>query len=320
MRPSRVCRLVVCAILCVCASSGNQTNVHDSRIDDDRRRDSRTTYADEFHQESGFERKLIPIKSPRSKQFVTMPLEPDAEILPAHYAGVESPGVDHMELRYAETQSLSTVPESRNTGQAKGSQQVSKKRKSEIEAGRGGRERTVSFEKGRKGDRLKKKKKTEYSEAGGRRKTNSEREDDSNGKEERVEGHDGSTYRKTGKGNVDTKAVGFRNVYHRDEYNKDHDFYDNDDHGGHSKKHGRYNEKHIAIEGTFEKGGDKGSGFEQEALRKQATGKNSQAERESKGHDARRGYDGFFKNFQGFAKQAGGNEGEKFGFVVAKAR
>lgn len=44
----------------------------------------------------------------KNKPFARLPLvpEPDAEMLPAHYTGVKPPGVDHMEMRSADSESL----------------------------------------------------------------------------------------------------------------------------------------------------------------------------------------------------------------------
>ncbi|XP_076628011.1 uncharacterized protein LOC143345100 [Colletes latitarsis] len=304
MRISRGGWYVVYAILCIYVRSTIQIDVTDDDDDDDddggndpeidARQDFRGTSREEFPPEPVFERKLIPIKSPRMQKFVMLPLEPDAEILPAHYTSVKPPGVDHMEYKYAETQILEAIPTIQLSGKTDQSGGTINQTK-----------RVVTIEKGQEGDDRKEKKKTRYTEAAGKKKTHFERDNDSKSEEKQAGGQAGSVYGRYNDDNVNRKAAGFRNVYHKDEYKKDHDFYDNDDHGGHSKKHGRYNEKHIAVEGTFKKGDNKGSRFDEAELRKEGTTKNSRAEQESKGHHARRGYDEFFKNFQGFVKHTG---------------
>ncbi|XP_076231310.1 uncharacterized protein LOC143177323 [Calliopsis andreniformis] len=316
MRISKNRWYTVCAVLWSCAHCGWAYA----------RADSTFTEIDDLSRDDGYERKLIPIMSPRvnPRRLPTrpLPLEPDAELLPAHYTGVKSPGVDHMELKYAESQILKASPKAKassKSSEGRSVEEESRGQESEIESSKTGRQRVGSFEKGQKGDQLKTKQKTEYTEAGGKKRKHSDRDNNSRYEKEQATRERGASYRKKGSGNVDRKAAGFHNVYHKDEYNRDHDFYDNDDQGGHLKKHGRYKEKHVAIEGTFKKGNDRDSGFDEAELHKEGVARKSQVEGESKGHDARRGYDGFFENFQGFAKQGGRDEGKRFHFGKTNA-
>lgn len=318
MRISRIGWQAVYAVLCVCVGSTVTRAIYASHA-------FRETRGDDLPDGSGYEKRLIPIRPPRvgMKRLTTLPLEPDAEMLPAHYTGVKPPGVDHMELKYAESQVLkaaSIIQVPGKSSQDKDTRQTSVNQNSEIEASDGGHQRVGSFEKGQKGDRLTKKHRTEYAEDGGKRKTHSDRDNDSGHEEERAGRRGGESHRRKNSGNVDHKATGYRNVYHKDEYNRDHDFYDNDDHGGHLKKHGRYNEKHIATEGTFKKGDGTDSSLDGAELHKEGIARSSRVEGESKGHDARRGYSGFFENLQELAKQGDKNEGKRFGFAEAKAR
>nr|XP_012145730.1 PREDICTED: uncharacterized protein LOC105663118 [Megachile rotundata] len=202
-------------------------------------------------------KKLIPIKEPRASKILAPPLEPDAEMLPAHYEGVKPPGVDHMELKYAETKDAKVSVDQSNDQSAK-----LNKKKGNVKTEH---EKVVSVEKGQKGEDVTQKKKTEHVEGGG---------------EKRVKDARGGT-------------TGYRNVYHKDEYNKNHDFYDNDDHGGHTKHHGRYNERHVATEGSFKNGK---SNFEVAEHYKPETQKLKVVPVE--GH-------GFLENFQGYVRQKG---------------
>ncbi|XP_017754874.1 PREDICTED: uncharacterized protein LOC108547037 [Eufriesea mexicana] len=298
-------RHAVYALLCVCVhcTIAQTDDVHqaDWKTHEseaiEKRPDFRAVSDDDFSPETSFQKKLIPIKEPRvEKNFrmLTLPLEPDAEMLPAHYTGVKPPGVDHMELKYAESQVSHTVPKSEpliKTTQVADTRQVAKKHETKAGSGETGQQKASSYEAGQKGDRLKKKKKTKYVESGAK---------------------------KGAHGNQENS--GYRNVYHKDEYKKNHDFYDNDDHGGHSKKHGRYNEKHVAIEGTFKRGGASDANFGEAEHHKQGISGNSRINGESKGQEIRRGYDGFLQNFQGFAKQTGRDNGKRFGFGQIKVR
>lgn len=250
---------------------------------------------DEPFYRTSFQKMLIPIKEPRvDKNFrmFRMPLEPDAEILPAHYTGVKPPGVDHMELKHADSQISQTVPkiESLKKFEQAGNQQLSKNQESASVTGEKGYQKASSFEKAYKGDSLKKKEKTRYIEAGGKKKVHENRENNSGQRAEQIGSKKGGKHKKKDSSQVDHKAAGYRNVYHKDEYKKNHDFYDNDDHGGHSKEHGRYKEKYVTIEGKFKKGDAHDFSFDESELRKRKISGNSQAGGETKGHKARRSY------------------------------
>lgn len=330
MAPSEKMRIY--ALLCVCvhwaiaqAKDVDQVNWKTRQSEDVEERPSFGSIdGEEFP--TSFQKKLIPIKEPRvEKNFrmLSLPLEPDAEMLPAHYTGVKPPGVDHMELKSAESQVSQALPKVeplRQATQVGDTRQVAKKQGTRSSSGETGHQKTSSYESGQKGDRLKNKKKSRYVESGGKKKAHSNQENSSGSKADQAGGHKGANYQTKSNGHVDHKAGGYRNVYHKDEYKKNHDFYDNDDHGGHSKKHGRYNEKHVAIEGTFKRGDAGDSGFAEVELHKHGTSGNSRGNGESRGHELRRGYDGFLKNFQGFAKQTARDNGKRLGFGQIKAR
>ncbi|XP_076300118.1 uncharacterized protein LOC143218668 [Lasioglossum baleicum] len=282
--------------------------------------DTKQSYVEfeDLTRENDYQSRLIPIKAPRvDKHLTTLSLEPEAEMLPAHYTGVKPPGVDHMELRYAESQVSEVNPRHQSL---RGSNQHGASRQTSGSSHDVQRQKLATLEKGQKGDHQKEKQKSQYIESGGKKKSHSEKDADSGHEETRAGGKAGNSHQKKKNDYLDSKVGGYRNVYHKDEFKRDHDFYDNDDEGGHLKKHGRYKENHVAAEGTYKKGASRNAGSDEAETGKKGAAKNSRAEQESKGHVAGRGYDGFFKNFQGFAKQASQAENGKFGFAEAKGR
>lgn len=290
--------------LCVYAYSSvaititHADNPHDStwKISEDIGTDQRSKETDDEPVEISFQKKLIPIKEPRiSNNFQTlrMPLEPDAEILPAHYTGIKPPGVDHMELRHADTRIVPKIESLKNFGQAD-TQRPSENQESDSLIG----------EKSQKDDTLRKTKKTQREETGREKKLHEGRGNDSNKETEQIGSKEGDNKKEKDRSQVNRKVAGYRNVYHKDEYKKDHDFYENDDDGGHSKKHGKYREKYVAREGAFNKGSARDSGFDEGELRKQGISGDSRAGEETKAHETWNGHDGFFKNFHGF-REAG---------------
>ncbi|XP_026297055.1 uncharacterized protein LOC102654660 isoform X3 [Apis mellifera] len=135
--------------------------------------------------EMNFQKKLIPIKEPRKNLGIfALPLEPDAEMLPLHYTSVKPPGVDHMELKYAESQVSRVVPK---VERADDSRQVAKKSKSN-EGNEEGYREVSSFEKGQRGDSLRKRKRTQRVETGGKKKVEHNRGSNSGQKMKRTKG------------------------------------------------------------------------------------------------------------------------------------
>ncbi|XP_058804499.1 histidine-rich glycoprotein-like [Phymastichus coffea] len=58
------------------------------------------------------------------------------------------------------------------------------------------------------------------------------------------------------------RVTGFHNVYHKDEYKKDTDFYDEDHDGGHYEKYGAYDAHHTDEAGGYEKDGKHDAGYD----------------------------------------------------------
>ncbi|EAT41075.1 AAEL007264-PA, partial [Aedes aegypti] len=54
-----------------------------------------------------------------------------------------------------------------------------------------------------------------------------------------------------------SKTTGYHNVYHKDEFKKEHIFYDTSDHSGNFKKYGSSHKEHSNDEAEFAKGGHK---------------------------------------------------------------
>ncbi|CAD1475735.1 unnamed protein product, partial [Heterotrigona itama] len=297
------------AVLCVCACSSvaitityvENPHANKWKISEDIGTSQLSKETDDEPVGISFQRKLIPIKEPRiGKNFQTfrMPLEPDAEILPAHYTGVKPPGVDHMELRHADSQTVPKIEPSNNFEQTD-TQRSSGNQESDGLTGERQRQMISSFEKSQRDDTLRKTKNTQREETGEEKKLHEGRENDSNEETEQTVSKRGGDNKEK-----DRKVAGYRNVFHKDEYKKNHDFYENDDHGGHSKKHGKYREKYVASEGEFNKGSARDSGFDEAELREQGISGDSRATGETKAHETRNGHDGFFKNFHGF-REAG---------------
>ncbi|XP_043269185.1 uncharacterized protein [Venturia canescens] len=227
---------------------------------------------------------------------VSLPLklEPDAEMLPAHYRGVESPGVDHMEILSIDSSGMST---NSKTAVADGTKMVTGARVVS------GDKTSEGFEKGLRIKAAKENRKGEYNEAAGKKKTHEEIDESFRGLKHETSGDKGVKSKVEAQRHKGHNAAGYRNVYHKDEYKKDADFYDNDHEGGRFRKHGRYDEKHVATESDFRNGGNRASEFLNAEAAKKGNSETRRASKKSKGHNANSGYDVFFDKFDEFAKQ-----------------
>ncbi|XP_046823351.1 uncharacterized protein LOC124426108 [Vespa crabro] len=221
-------------------------------------------------------------------------LEPDAEMLPPNYKGVIPPGVDHMELVLAEPQVMAT--DSKAIKYIFSNQGVRNEK---------GGKKTVKFEKSLKGEKEKEKQKKDYAEAAGKKKAHTVIKNNFSGRKDQAFNEKGGSYEIEGNRNKGHNAAGFHNVYHKDEYKKDANFYDNDHQGGQFKKHGRYGEKHDSLERSYKKGLSHDSAFDLAEAKKEGKSKKSRVNEETQGHVAAQGYDGFFHNLDEFVKKVG---------------
>lgn len=210
---------------------------------------------------------------------VLLPLiiEPEAEMLPVGYEGVKPPGVTHMELAFAKPQTRpsggksatlkASVTDDDNSSKSRGfnrdndAHYAASKHETQVARDDRGTNSLVVFEVGVKDDTKKENEKTKYSEVSGTSKSHSENEDRAKNHEEEVMKKKGATYELGDGREKDHNSAGYRNVYHKDEFKKDADFYSNGRQGGHFEKHGRYGEKHAAAEGKYARGKTNGSRY-----------------------------------------------------------
>lgn len=98
---------------------------------------------------------------------------------------------------------------------------------------------------------------------------------------------------------------GYHKVFHKDEYKKDHDFYDVADKSGHFKKHGYENAHHGAEKGGHEKGGHHDSAFNKGGFGKAGYHAKGHIDDADHGHDAKEGYDSHYDHGEEYGKKGG---------------
>jgi len=198
---------------------------------------------------------------------VLLPLiiEPEAEMLPPGYEGVKPPGVSHMELTFPKSQidsssrrsatlRASTKDKSGRFDQDDDAYYAASKQETQIAKDDRDSNSRVVTEISSTSNSKKEKEKSKYSESSGVSKSYSENKDQAKNYKKQIANEKGTIYETEDDREKARNAARYRNVYHKDEFKKDTDFYDNERQGGHFDNHGRYKEKHAIAEGTYAKG------------------------------------------------------------------
>lgn len=251
---------------------------------------------EEFEEKGPTTMRAITTRAKSNVVLLPLIIEPEAEMLPPGYKSVKPPGVSHMELasgrsqidssgRGSATLRASTKGKSDRFDQDDDADYAASKHETQIARNdRGSDSRAVS-EVSSKGNSKKEKKKSKYSESSGVRKSHFENEDlTKNHKKKAAKKKKGAIYKTKDNREKTHNAAGYRNVYRKDEFKKDADFYDNERQGGHFENHGRYGEKHAIAEGTYAKG-KKRSQIDREGSQQSEEARRDEGQ-EAQGHTA----------------------------------
>ncbi|KAF2899620.1 hypothetical protein ILUMI_06556 [Ignelater luminosus] len=129
------------------------------------------------------------------------------------------------------------------------------------EKGQSGYKSNEEYEKGSKGKHDKEAHKGYYSKKGGDKEGHHESSEHYGSKNEAAKGSKGESFSESSGHKKGSKTTGYHKVYHKDEYKKDHSFYDESDKRGHHDKYGNADSHHSSENGAFEKGGHSAAGF-----------------------------------------------------------
>ncbi|CAH2054177.1 unnamed protein product, partial [Iphiclides podalirius] len=105
-------------------------------------------------------------------------------------------------------------------------------------------------------------------------------------------------------------VTGYHKVFHKDEFKKDHDFYDVADDSGHYNKHGYGKTHHQSEEGAHKKGESGAAGYEKDGFGKAGFYDKGHVDDNHEGHSAEEGQDSHYSHHDDYAKK-GGSEHEK---------
>ncbi|CAH1636168.1 unnamed protein product [Spodoptera littoralis] len=109
--------------------------------------------------------------------------------------------------------------------------------------------------------------------------------------------------------------TGYHKVFHKDEFKKDHDFYDVADKSGHFNKHGHENEHHGSEEGGHEEGGHHDSASNKGGFGKSGFHAKGHIDDADASHSAEDGHESHYHNKADFGKKGGSSHGQEFAFA-----
>lgn len=196
-----------------------------------------------------------------------------------------------------------------------GSKQENENHKSEAAKGEKGHKQSLGWDKGSKGQNEKELQKGWYAVGGGNKKGHHDEGQYWAAQEEEGKSVKGGHFKKGQGHKKGQKTSGFHKVYNKDEYKKDHEFYDHADRKGYFNKYGNYDAKHSKDEGGFEKGGHEDYGLYADQKGKKAYYNKGHYEGEDKGHKAARGRDNFNKNYEEYVKRAGQRDANRYAYT-----
>lgn len=127
------------------------------------------------------------------------------------------------------------------------------------------------------------------------------------------EKHGEKKYHKKGQ-----KTSGFHNVYHKDEYKKDHSFYDEADRNGFYKKYGNEASQHAAKEGGHKKGGKSDAGYAAVNYGKKGSHDKGHYAKEDAGHKGQKGHEAHHATYSDYANEEGKQGGAEYGYGEGK--
>ncbi|CAG9767810.1 unnamed protein product [Ceutorhynchus assimilis] len=116
--------------------------------------------------------------------------------------------------------------------------------------------------------------------------------------------------------NKGSKTTGFHKVYHKDDFNKQHKFYDKADKKGYFDKHGNFETKNDKVEGHYAKGASQDKGYEGEKYGTKDIVDNGKFDEIAKGFKKASGDEGFNQDYAGYSEKSGKDSGSQSGYSI----
>lgn len=107
-------------------------------------------------------------------------------------------------------------------------------------------------------------------------------------------------------------VTGYHKVFHKDEFKKDHDFYDIADKSGHFNKHGYEKAQHEAEAGAHKKEGHHDSALDKGEFGKEGFVASGNIDDVDHGHSAEEGGESHYSNEEEFGKKGAGSQEKEY--------
>lgn len=199
-----------------------------------------------------------------------------------------------------------------NFGESEGSKHEKENHQSQGEKGDKGFKKLLGWDKANKGFVDKENHKGWYGVGGGNKKGHHDQEEHWQAKAAEGKGEKGEKFKEAKGHKKGAKTSGYHKVYLKDEFKKDHEFYDHADRKGHFNKYNNFDANHSKDQGGYEKGGHEQHGYQANDHGKNGFYDKGKHEDADRGHKAEQGGANFHKNYEEFVKKAGQAGGSKY--------
>lgn len=171
------------------------------------------------------------------------------------------------------------------------------------------------YSQGAKGLHDKQGHKEHYNEEDGHKKAHHDVAGHYGKKEEAAQGSEGASFSESSGHKKGSKTTGFHKVHHKDEYKKDHTFYDESDSKGHFNKHGNSNSQHSSEKGGFEKGGHEDGAYQQANKGVKGFKDEGKYVDQDSGYKGEEGKHTHHKDYASYDQKGEQQEGKEHGFL-----
>lgn len=170
------------------------------------------------------------------------------------------------------------------------------------------------FDKGEKGHHHDENHADHYNKHGGKKSSEYDEGASYDQHEEGEKGSKGGKFGEKKSHKKGSKTTGYHNVFHKDEYKKDHTFYDDADHSGNFHKYGNEHAYHKADAGKHGKGGYHDSAHYADHFGKKGHTDKGHYDTADAGYNKKHGHDQHFAHESDYAKKGGNQYGNEHGY------
>lgn len=199
-----------------------------------------------------------------------------------------------------------------NFGETEGTKQEKEQHQSQGEKGKKGFKKLLGWDQAHKGQQEKENHKGWYGADGGNKKGHHEAGENWQAKEVEGKAEKGGKFKEAKGHKKGAKTSGYHKVYHKDEFKKDHEFYDQADRKGHFNKYSNFDARHSKGEGAYEKGGHEQHGYHAADGGKNDYYDKGRHEDADRAHKAEQGGKNFHRNYAEFVKNSGKGDANKY--------